>query len=335
MARKLLLFLLVLGLALSVQMYRFAQTPVPLRAGRASFVVMPGSTLSAIIARQQQAGVLPAGRLAAAEFRLLAVLLHDAGQLKAGLYVLDAPLTPLQLLRKMVRGEVTPLQIRFIEGWTFAQIRAALDASPWLRHDTAGMSDAQIMAAMGLSGASPEGWFFPSTYDIDLGGSDLSVLRRAHAMMLQRLGEAWSGRSPGLPYASETDALVMASIIEKETGNAVERPLVASVFVNRLRLHMRLQTDPTVIYGLGPAFDGNLRKIDLETDTPYNTYTRTGLPPTPIAMPGLASIEAAVHPATSDDLYFVSRGDGTHVFSARLADHNRAVLRYQKSHRGE
>ncbi len=323
---------LIFGMAAlaTAQVYRFASSAVPLQHGQASVVVMPGSGLGVITRQLQHAGALPEGHLDALEFRLLAFASGDANRLKAGLYVLQTPVTPLQLLHKLANGEVTPLQVRFIEGWTFAQIRAALDANPWIRHDSAGMSDAEVMRALDMHQASPEGWFFPSTYDVTVGGSDLSVLRRAYALMQQHLQQAWAGRASGLPYASPVQALTMASIIEKETGQASERPLVASVFINRLHLGMRLQTDPTVIYGMGSAFDGNLRKNDLQTDTPYNTYTRAGLPPTPIAMPGMASIEAALHPLASNDLYFVARGDGTHVFSARLADHNRAVARYQK-----
>ncbi len=323
---------LIFGMAAlaTAQVYRFASSAVPLQHGQASVVVMPGSGLGVITRQLQHAGALPEGHLDALEFRLLAFASGDANRLKAGLYVLQTPVTPLQLLHKLANGEVTPLQVRFIEGWTFAQIRAALDANPWIRHDSAGMSDAEVMRALDMHQASPEGWFFPSTYDVTVGGSDLSVLRRAYALMQQHLQQAWAGRASGLPYASPVQALTMASIIEKETGQASERPLVASVFINRLHLGMRLQTDPTVIYGMGSAFDGNLRKNDLQTDTPYNTYTRAGLPPKPIAMPGMASIEAALHPLASNDLYFVARGDGTHVFSARLADHNRAVARYQK-----
>ncbi len=323
---------LIFGMAAlaTAQVYRFASSAVPLQHGQASVVVMPGSGLGMITRQLQHAGALPEGHLDALEFRLLAFASGDANRLKAGLYVLQTPVTPLQLLHKLANGEVTPLQVRFIEGWTFAQIRAALDANPWIRHDSAGMSDAEVMRALDMHQASPEGWFFPSTYDVTVGGSDLSVLRRAYALMQQHLQQAWAGRASGLPYASPVQALTMASIIEKETGQASERPLVASVFINRLHLGMRLQTDPTVIYGMGSAFDGNLSKNDLQTDTPYNTYTRAGLPPTPIAMPGMASIEAALHPLASNDLYFVARGDGTHVFSARLADHNRAVARYQK-----
>jgi UPF0755 protein len=244
--------------------------------------------------------------------------------------VLKVPLTPLQLLRKLVNGEVTPRQIRFVEGWTFAQMRTALDDYPWIDHASRGMSEAEILKALNIPHAHAEGWFFPATYDISTGNTDLSVLKRAYRVMQQRLALAWGTRATGLPYQTPEQALTMASIIEKETGNAAERPLIAAVFLNRLRLGMRLQTDPCVIYGLGSTFDGDLRKRDLQTDTPYNTYTRAGLPPTPIAMPGMAAIKAALHPANSNDLYFVSKGNGTHCFTERLADHNRAVERYQK-----
>ncbi len=325
---------LIFGMAAlaTAQVYRFASSAVPLQHGQASVVVMPGSGLGVITRQLQHAGALPEGHLDALEFRLLAFASGDANRLKAGLYVLQTPVTPLQLLHKLANGEVTPLQVRFIEGWTFAQIRAALDANPWIRHDSAGMSDAEVMRALDMHQASPEGWFFPSTYDVTVGGSDLSVLRRAYAMMQQHLQQAWAGRASGLPYASPVQALTMASIIEKETGQASERPLVASVFINRLHLGMRLQTDPTVMYGtmlrLG-RWSQNITKADLQTPHPYNTYMVSGLPPGPIANPGAAALRAAVHPSRCDDLFFVSRNDGTHVFCPDLRCHETAVRKWQ------
>lgn len=210
------------------------------------------------------------------------------------------------------------------------QMRAVVDAEPALKHDTAGMSDADLMRKIGAPETNPEGLFFPDTYLFARGSSDVELYRHAYQAMQKRLNDAWMKRSLDLPYKTPYEALTMASIIEKETGQKLERPMIAAVFVNRLRKNMLLQTDPTVIYGLGAGFDGNLRKRDLQTDTPYNTYTRTGLPPTPIALPGMASLQAALNPAPSDALYFVARGDGSSQFSTNLTDHNRAVNKYQR-----
>jgi UPF0755 protein len=238
--------------------------------------------------------------------------------------------TPLQILRKITEGEYAQADVVLIEGWTFKQLRAALDAHAELRHDSAGIPDAEIMAKLGDPEVAAEGQFFPDTYIFAKGDSDFAVLGRAHRVMRRRLQAAWEQRDPKLPLQTPYDALILASIVEKETGLATDRGMVAAVFVNRLRLGMRLQTDPSVIYGMGEKFNGNLRKRDLAADHPFNTYTRVGLPPHPIAMPGAASLEAVMHPARSDALYFVSRGDGTSEFSRSLGDHNRAVNRYQK-----
>jgi UPF0755 protein len=263
-------------------------------------------------------------------FWLLGRALGKAGTLKVGVYTLDRPLTPLELYGKIQRGEVSQAIVQFIEGWSWREVSAALAAQPMLKHDSAGMSDAELLRAIGAEERHPEGLLFPDTYFFAPHSSDLGVLRRAYRMQHERLMAAWEARAPGLPYRTPYEALIMASIVEKETGAAFERPMIAGVFLNRLRLGMRLQTDPTVIYGLGERFDGNLRKVDLQTDTPYNTYTRRGLPPTPIAMPSEAAIRAALNPAKTDALYFVSRRDGTHVFSSNLAAHNNAVNRYQR-----
>ncbi|XHS77272.1 endolytic transglycosylase MltG [Burkholderiaceae bacterium UC74_6] len=251
-----------------------------------------------------------------------------ARQIRAGSYEIQAGTTPLELLDKMVRGDQTMEQLRLIEGWNIRQVRAALAAAPALRNTTARMSDAELMAAVGAPGVSPEGRFFPDTYAYSRGVSDVTVLKRAYRQMREHLATAWEGRAQGLPLKSADEALILASIVEKETGTAGDRGLVAAVFNNRLRIGMPLQTDPTVIYGLGETFDGNLHKRDLQADTAYNTYTRGGLPPTPIAMPGAASLQAALHPAASKALYFVSRGDGSSEFSEDLAAHNRAVNKY-------
>jgi UPF0755 protein len=263
------------------------------------------------------------------QFELLARALGKSRDIKAGNYQLSERLTPLALLSKLTRGDVTQAEIRLIEGWTFGQFRAALNASPDLRHDTASMDDAQILAALQAAEPHPEGLFFPDTYLFARGSSDLAVLRRAYRSMQRHLQTEWEAREQGVPYRTPYDALTMASIVEKETGVAAEREMIAGALVNRLRIGMRLQVDPTIIYGLGDTFDGNLKKKHLLEDGPYNTYTRAGLPPSPIAMPGLASIRASLHPAKTDALYYVSRGDGSSQFSRNFSEHNRAVTKYQ------
>jgi UPF0755 protein len=263
-------------------------------------------------------------------FWLLGRILGKGARLKAGIYTLDRPLSPLELYGKIERGEVTQAAVQFIEGWNIREVRAALAAQPLLRQDSRSLSDRELLNAIGAEEAHPEGIFFPDTYLFAPHVSDLDVLRRAYWLQRDKLMQAWEGRSPGLPYKTPYEVLIMASIIEKETGARFERPTIAAVFVNRLRIGMRLQTDPTVIYGMGERFDGNLRRADLQRDTPYNTYTRSGLPPTPIAMPSEAAIIAALNPEPTDVLYFVSRNDGTHVFSRNLNEHNRAVNRYQR-----
>ena len=252
----------------------------------------------------------------------------QARQIKAGNYEIAPGTAPRAQLRMLVRGEETLKTVTLPEGLNFAQVRAALAKAEMLRPDSSELTPEQIMDKIGRPGLHPEGRFFPDTYSYGKGSSDLQVLRRAARAMDKRLAQIWSQREPGLPIDSAQQALILASIVEKETGKASDRPLIAGVFVNRLRLGMRLQTDPTVIYGLGERFDGDLRKRDLLADTPYNTYTRSGLPPTPIAMPGKAALLAAVQPARTPALYFVARGDGSSQFSATLEEHNRAVNRY-------
>jgi UPF0755 protein len=230
----------------------------------------------------------------------------------------------------LINGDSTQIGVTFIEGWTFRQMRNELNRHDGVRHIGMSLSDAEILRRIGAEESHPEGLFFPDTYYFSSNMSDLDILSRAYQAMRQKLKHAWESRASGLPYASPYEALIVASIVEKETGKVDERGQIASVFLNRMRIGMRLQTDPTVIYGMGNQFDGNLRKQDLQNDTPYNTYTRSGLPPTPIAMPGMESIEAALHPATNNGyMYFVGKGDGSHVFSRTLAEHNRAVSRYQ------
>ncbi|MDB5871523.1 MAG: mltG, partial [Ramlibacter sp.] len=251
-------------------------------------------------------------------------------QIKAGSYELETGITPHRLLAKLARGEESLRAVTLLEGWNFRQLRAALAKEDVLKPDTRGLADDAVMNLLGRAGQHPEGRFFPDTYTYAKGSSDIAVLKRALRAMDKRLAAAWAQRSADAVVKTPDEALILASIVEKETGKAADRPLVAAVFTNRLRVGMPLQTDPTVIYGMGTAFDGNLRKKDLQADTPWNTYTRAGLPPTPIAMPGKASLLAAVQPAPSKALYFVSRGDGSSQFSASLDEHNRAVNKYQR-----
>ena len=264
---------------------------------------------------------------------VLSRLLKVDASIKAGSYEVAKGESLLDLLRKLTRGDVTLSEIAFIEGWTFRQMRQRLDAHPDLKHDSRNMADAEIMREIGADGVLPEGWFFPDTYLFAKKSRDVDILARAYRAMQRHLAGEWEGRTPGLSFASPYQALILASIVEKETGREEDRPMVAAVFINRLKRGMLLQTDPTVIYGLGERFDGNLRKRDLLADTPYNTYTRAGLPPTPIAMPGLASLKAVLQPAQSPALYFVARGDGSSHFSQTLDEHNNAVNRFQRGAR--
>jgi UPF0755 protein len=303
----------------------YATTPVEVPATAREVMVKKGRSLQGLSSDLAAAGVLSEP----VSFRWMARVLGRAGEIQAGMYRLPDRITPYRLLGMLANGEVAQAQITFIEGWTFTQCRQALDAHPNVRHDTSGLSDNEVLRRIGASHAHPEGLFFPDTYHFSLDASDLQILERAYQTMHVRLAALWQNRSAGLPYGSPYEALIMASIVEKETGLESERDMIAAVFVNRLQRRMRLQTDPTVIYGLGARFDGNLRKRDLETDGPYNTYLRAGLPPTPIAMPGAGALQAALRPADSPALYFVSRGDGSSHFSDDLAEHNEAVRRFQ------
>ena len=285
----------------------------------------------------QGSGLKAVGRQLAADgvflegetFWILGRLLGKARSIQAGIYRLDKPLTPLEILDKLSRGDVVFLEMVFVEGTTLKQWLAQLAAQPQVRHSLAGKSEDEIRAIVTGASEPLEGWLFPDTYRFAPGAPDIDILKRAYGAMKKRLADAWAARDPAVPLATPYEALILASIVEKETGQAAERPLIASVFANRMRRGMRLQTDPTVIYGMGERFDGNIRKKDLTADTPWNTYTRDGLPPTPIAMPGAASLRASLHPADSQYLYFVARGDGYHEFSRTLEEHNRAVARYQ------
>ena len=304
----------------------WAYSPVGLREPTVEFTIAPGSSLRTAAREIAGAGIdLPAWRLVA-----LGKVLQVDSAIKAGSYQLQAGVTPLELLRKLTRGDVTQAELTLIEGWTFRQVRQRLDAHPDLRHDTAGLSESEILRRLGAVETRAEGLIFPDTYLFAKQSSDIEVLARAYRAGRQRLSKEWQSRQDKLPYREPYQALIMASIVEKETGRDEDRAQIAGVFVNRLRQNMRLQTDPTVIYGLGEQFDGNLRQRDLLSDTPYNTYTRPGLPPTPIAMPGQASLRAALHPAATDALYFVARGDSSSQFSRTLEEHNRAVSRYQR-----
>ena len=254
----------------------------------------------------------------------------QARGIKAGSYEITAQMSPQTVLNMLVRGEESLRSITLVEGWTFKQFKLALAKADSLKSTTSGLSDQDIMAQLGRSQVPPEGRFYPDTYTYSKGATDYSVMKRAMHAMDRHLAEVWQLKARDSALRSPDDLLILASIVEKETGRAVDRPHISAVFHNRMKIGMRLQTDPTVIYGLGDAFDGNLRRVDLKTDTPYNTYTRAGLPPTPIAMPGKAALMAALQPANSQALYFVAKGDGTSHFSNSLNEHNQAVNLYQR-----
>lgn len=327
--RRLIVLALFAAMAVAGWVYWYAQQPLPLAADKVEFRIEPGSGLRGAIRQMRAAGVdvqeLP--------FIAIARAAGKDGSIKAGSYDLQRGATPNSLLDKLVRGEFAQTQLLVLEGWTFKQFRAALDAHPHIKHLSAGMGEAEVMRRIGAPGLHPEGRFFPDTYRFPKGESDIEIMRQAYTQMTRRLEEAWNARATDLPLASPYDALILASIVEKETGSRADRDLIAAVFINRLRYPMRLQTDPTVIYGMGAAFDGNLRKTDLSADTPYNTYTRDGLPPTPISLPGAESLQAVMHPAASQALYFVARGDGSSHFSESLNQHNQAVNQYQRGGR--
>ena len=303
----------------------YALTPLDAARYPAEFQVTRGSGLRST-ARQIDASGIPLGRI---QFELLARGLGKSRDIKAGSYELTAAVNPLQLLDKLTRGDMTQGELTLIEGWTFRKLRAAMAANTDLRGDSRNLQDAEILKRLGAGEEQPEGLFFPDTYLFSKGGSDLDVLGRAYRYMQRQLAAEWEARDPKTPLRTSYEALIMASIVEKETGSAAERDMIAGVLANRLRIGMRLQADPTVIYGLGKDFDGNLRKRDLLADGPYNTYVRAGLTPTPISMPGLASLRAAMRPAQTQAIYYVSRGNGTSEFSRTLEEHNRAVAKYQ------
>ena len=318
-----LVLMLVMG---AVAVDWWLDQPLALTRAPQDVAVERGTSARQVAQRVSDGGAGVPAVLLFAWFRLSG----DSRNIKAGSYELEAGTTPRSLLRKLVAGDVAVRSVTIVEGWTFRQVRQALAQTQFLSTRTAGLSDAAVMAKLGRALVHPEGRFFPDTYSYPKHSTDLQLLARAMLAMDKALQTAWESRAADSPLKTPEQALVLGSIVEKETGRASDRPLIAGVFSNRLRLGMLLQTDPTVIYGMGSSFDGNLRKKDLQTDTPWNTYTRAGLPPTPIAMPGRAALLAAVAPAATDALYFVARGDGTSQFSKSLAEHNRAVNQYQR-----
>ncbi len=324
--RTLLLMLLLMSAVVLGAGAWWLQRPLPLRSETAELAIEPGQTPREIARNWVAAGIDTSDWLLYQWFRFSG----DARLIRAGNYEANASTTPRDLLRMMVQGDERLSVVRLIDGWTFRRFMAELALAEGLKPATQGMSEQAIMAALGSPGVPAEGQFFPDTYAYAKGSTDLAVLKRAHHAMQRQLAAAWRQRPPDSILTTPQQALILASIIEKETGRPSDRAMIASVFHNRLRIGMPLQTDPTVIYGLGDAFDGNLRRNHLQDDSPFNTYTRRGLPPTPIAMPGKAALMAAVQPTPSKALYFVARGDGTSAFSENLNDHNRAVDQYQR-----
>jgi UPF0755 protein len=306
---------------------RFARTPLAIPAAGQSIDVARGASFKDIVRDLRDRRITAASPL---YWRVLSMEMRASGRLHAGEFALRPGMTPRDLIGDMANGRVLQRNFTIVDGWTFADLRRMLGTVPTLTHDTAGLDDSAVMKQLGApEDEFPEGRFLPETYAYVKGDKESSILKRAYGALGKTLDAAWAGRSPDLPLATPYEALILASIVEKETGRADERPRIAGVFVRRLEGRMLLQTDPTVIYGMGAAYAGNIHKSDLTTDTPYNTYTRVGLPPTPIALPGRAAIEAALHPADGKELYFVARGDGSHVFSSSLEEHNRAVACYQ------
>jgi UPF0755 protein len=313
----------LLGAALG---YCWLNAPLRLTTPLVDLSIEPGTSPREVATEVARAGVDVQPALLYGWFRFSG----QARQIRAGSYELQGTVSPRSLLQKLVQGDEASRSVTLVEGWTFRQVRDALQRAESLKPDSAGLTDAQLMQQLGQSGVAPEGRFFPDTYTYSKGSSDLAVLQRALRAMQVRVDSVWAHRNPAIPLQSADEVLILASIIEKETGRTSDQPQISAVFHNRLRIGMRLQTDPTVIYGLGTRFDGNLRRSDLLADTPFNTYTRAGLPPTPIAMPGRQALQAAVQPAASKALYFVARGDGSSAFSETLDAHNRAVNQYQR-----
>jgi UPF0755 protein len=326
--KKLIVTSVIVSVAAFAGFSYWAKQPITTGEPAIDFVVAPGSSVGTAAQQIASAGV-PVNPFL---LGLLARVTGQASRIKAGSYELKPNTSPRRLLTQLVRGEFAQEAVTIIEGWTFRQMRQALAGAKALRHDTSDLSDKELIAkiAPNSSFKHPEGLFFPDTYLFAKGSSELQIYKQAHQAMMSHLNAAWEQRDPSLPYANPYEALIMASIVEKETGQKSERSMIAGVFVNRLKAGMLLQTDPTVIYGMGEKYEGKISKKDLTTDTPYNTYVRAGLPPTPIALPGLQSLSAALAPARTEALYFVSRGDGTSKFSDNLNDHNKAVNQFQR-----
>ncbi|MBC7756340.1 MAG: endolytic transglycosylase MltG [Bdellovibrio sp.] len=327
---KILLFISLLAtIGVGMWLINFAKTPLHLTPNAQEITIDPKSSLTSIANQLVTQEVLPQ----ALPFVLIARLTNKESSLQAGNYTVNKNITPYQLLLSLNHGKATQGSITFIEGKTFKVIREKLAKNDAVKGTIEDLSDAEVMRVVGKGEPHAEGLFFPDTFYFNRGTADIVMLKRSYESMQSKLASAWANRAPNLPYKDNYQALIMASIIEKETGKASERPMIAGVFLNRMRMGMRLQTDPTVIYGMGDHYNGNIRKKDLERDTPYNTYTRSGLPPTPIAMPGLASIEAALHPEATKALYFVGKGDGSHAFASSLVEHNHNVAKYQLNHK--
>lgn len=318
--------MLAVSIACGAWLWSFTWSPLTFDGSPQTLVVKSGSNLRQVSHLLVEQNILQEPW----RFIIMARLTGRASQLKAGNYLIASGTSPYNLFEMLTNGDVTQIGVTFIEGWSFRQMREELNRHDNIEHVSMALTDEEVLRRIGAAEGHPEGLFFPDTYYFSSGMTDLDILQRAYQAMQKKLADAWQGRAQGLPYASPYEALIMASIVEKETGRASERPMIARVFLNRLKIGMRLQTDPTVIYGMGERFDGNLRKQDLLTDTAYNTYTRSGLPPTPIAMPGMGAIAAALNPANNAPyLYFVGKGNGSHFFSKSLDEHNRAVARFQ------
>ena len=324
--KKIFSLLIVIAILAGSGFAYWALQPILQSEKSVEFSIKPGSSVRSLSRQIVDAGI----PLNSILFEILGRLSGKANKLKAGSFELEPNESPFDLLEKIANGEFSHASLAIIEGWTFRQMRNAIDTNPAIRHDTSAMSEKELMNKINPDYQFAEGLFFPDTYLFAKGSSDLLIYQQAHQSMLRHLEEAWKTKNMAVPYRTAYEALTMASIIEKETGQPSERSLIAAVFINRLKMGMLLQTDPTVIYGMGEQYKGKIRKRDLQTDTPYNTYTRGGLPPTPIALPGLASLSAAMNPANSSALYFVARGDGSSHFSDNLNEHNRAVNKYQR-----
>ncbi len=321
------LLLLLVVAAISWSAWQNLNTPIQSSSARLEYSVAQGASFGEVVNGLYLEGVISKP----VYLKIYARINDKASRIKAGEYQIDGAVTPIELLDILVGGRVRLYQFTIVEGWSFRQLRAELKSAGQLldiRTDT--LSEEQLMESIGYPGIHPEGRFLPDTYSFPRGTSDIEFLRRAYQSMQHHLETAWEGRDENLATSTPDEVLILASIVEKETAAAEERPIIAGVFMSRLRKKMRLQTDPTIIYGLGEGFDGNLRRKHLRQDTEYNTYTRHGLTPTPIAMPGRAAIDAVLHPAETDALYFVSRGDGTHQFSRTIDEHRAAVDKYQR-----